>query len=306
MSQSKFFMIRFILLISFLFYPALADENKPTEKKQDEEKQKNEVKKHNELPAVFLEDSTLKPSKEPYLTNGFKIPRGITLTIEPGVTILPDSIKGDSEPTLVEGNLIIGKKGGAKVNIEIPTTANFSGANVEMHNVALTSSTIHFSGGTEGTFTNCVFTHILTKKTNQPFETNIPQRGIFSFTNCHFVNHHVSLPDNIQDAKEKIKFELCAFSPRWDPKMDRYTSVNIDSNIFIVGNKCDLNAYIEWKKMNFQFDPQLVTSWYIKDQKMKETLESTLTSAKGLKVQFSTPFTNYKLESPELKDLKKK
>lgn len=291
-------MIRFIFFISFLFNIALADDNKPNENKPNAEKQKNEAKKQNEIPAIIAEDLILKPTKEPYLTNGFKIPRGITVTIEPGVTIIPDSVKGDSEPTLVEGKLIIGKKGGAKVNMEIPASASFSGANVEMHNVSLTSSTIHFSGGTEGTFTNCVFTHILNKKTNQPFETNIPQRGIFSFTNCHFINHHVSLPENIQVAKEKIKFELCAFSPRWDPKMDRYTSVNIDSNIFIVGNKCDLNAYIEWKKMNYQFDPQVVTTWYIKDQTMKETLESTLSSAKGLKVQFSTPFTNYKLDLP--------
>jgi hypothetical protein len=248
----------------------------------------------NIIPSVILADLTLKPTKTPYKTNGFTVPRGITLTIEPGVTIMQDEIKADSEPVIVEGKLIIGKKGGSLVNIEIPKSAEFSGATVEMYHVNFTSSNITLSGGTEGTFANCQFNHILTKKINSPFTLNIPQRGILSFTSCNFVNHSISLPDNIFETKDKIKLTNCAFNPQWDPKMDRYTSVKIDSRIFLVGDKCDLNTFIEWKSLAGEFETPFATDWYIKDKSMHKSLLSALSSTKGYSIKLGSPNTNFK------------
>jgi hypothetical protein len=268
------------------------------------DEEKKEIAKNNVIPAIIAEDLTLRPTKVPYTTNGFKIPRGITLTIEPGVIIIPDGTKSDNVPLLVEGSLIIGKKGGANVVIEIPSIALFSGANIEMNQVEFTSNTITLNGGTEGSFTNCIFIHTLIKKTMDPFELNIPKRGVLTFSKCNFVNHPIRLPENIQETKDKIKFEYCAFTPRWDIKNSRYTSVNIDSNIFLVGTKCDLYTYIEWKKMSYDFNPIIKTDWYIKDASMKTSLASTLASAKGFSVEIGTPFTSFKPETPPKKELK--
>lgn len=286
------------LILIFLFSNSFAEDDKIIK----EVKKENKVS--NQIPVVISEDLTLKPTKEPYTTNGFKVPRGVTLTIEPGVNIVQEGSKLDSEPIIIEGSLIIGKKGGATVTFEIPSTATFSGANIEMFHAVLTSSTIILSGGTEGTFNNCTFVHILTKKIKVPFEMNIPKRGILSFTHCNFINHSVGLPENIIDAKEKIQFTYCAFTPRWDGKIERYSTANIDSNIFLVGNKCDLYSYIEWKKMPYDFDPPIKTEWFIKDQTMKNSLVSTLTTAKGFKVNFTTPFTSFKPEQSKPKEKK--
>ncbi len=249
----------------------------------------------NIIPSIISADLILKPTKTPYITNGFSIPRGVTLTIEPGVTIIQDEIKGDSVPVMIEGKLIIGKKGGSVVNIEIPKSAEFSGAIVEMYHVNFTSSEITLSGGTEGTFANCQFNHILTKKINQPFALNIPQRGILTFTNCNFVNHHISLPDNIFETKDKIKLTYCAFNPQWDSKMDRYTSVKVDSRIFMVGDKCDLNTFIDWKSLEVEFEKPFSTDWHIKDKMMHKSILTALAPTKGFSIKFSPPNTNFKL-----------
>ena len=287
----KAYILSLLYISLFLSNNAFAD---------DEEKK--EIIKKNVIPAIITENLTLRPTKEPYTTNGFKIPRGITLTIEPGVIIIPDGAKSDEVPLLVEGSLIIGKKGGAIVVIEIPSTALFSGANIEMNHVEFTSNTITLSGGTEGSFTNCTFTHTLIRKTMDPFVLDIPKRGVLTFSKCNFINHPIRLPENIQETKDKIKFEFCAFTPRWDIKNSRYTSVNIDSNIFLVGTKCDLYTYIEWKKMSYNFNPIIKTEWFIKDATMKTALASILPSAKGFSVEIGAPYTSYKPETP----LKKK
>lgn len=291
-------MKKFILFIICIFASSdfFADEPKKEEKV--------EVKNPLALPAIITEDLVLKPRNEPYTTNGFQIPRGVTLTIEPGVKINQVGPKSESVPMLVEGTLIVGKKGGALVSFEIPTTVTFSGANIEMNRVVISSATIILSGGTEGEFNNCIFEHILTKKTNAPFEMNIPKRGVLTFTYCNFINHHIDLPDNIQDAKDKIKFEFCAFTPRWDPKIKRYTSANIDSNIFLVGSKCDLHSYIKWEKMSYDFDPPVKTEWFIEDKSMKKSLTSMLVATKGFKVNFGPPYTTFKPEAPPPKEKK--
>lgn len=291
--------ILFYLLLVFGLTKVLAGDDKPTPP------DKKDVKQTNEIPAVISADLILKPNKIPYITNGFKVPRGVTLTIEPGVEILPDDTKGDSEPVLIEGILIIGKKGGATVSIEIPKIITFSGAAVEMNQVIFTSSTITLTGGTEGTFSNCQFIHVMTKKMKAPFEMNIPKRGILTFTHCNFINHPISLPDNIQDAKEKIQFTNCAFTPRWDDKTERYTAVTIDSNIFLVGNKCDLYTYIEWKKFSNEYDKPFSTEWFVQDKTMQKSLLSILANAKGFSVKFGHPFTNFKPEPPHPKENKK-
>ena len=220
------------------------------------------------------------------------------MTIAPGVIIKPGDSKVEDDTILVEGTLIIGKKDATQVIIEIPSTIKFSGAQVEMNHVIFTSATIKLTGDTERLFSHCVFIHNMKKKINPPFEMSIPKRGVLSFSFCNFVNHPISLPDNIQDAKDKIKFEKCAFTPRWDEKNARYTSVSIDSDIFLIGTKCDLYTYVQWKKMTYDFNPPVSTQWYIKDMAMKNSLNSLLKNTKGFKVDFYPHFTNFKPELP--------
>ena len=79
-----------LLILASLCLPLLIAEDKP------EKLEKNEIAPlENIIPSIITADLTLKPTKTPYKTNGFTIPRGITLTIEPGVTILQDEIKPD-------------------------------------------------------------------------------------------------------------------------------------------------------------------------------------------------------------------
>gem|GEM_PF-6669535 len=294
-----------LLLVTFLFLfckPIIAKDE--IVEKSDK---KPQISVENVIPAIIEADLVLKPTKLPYKTNGFTVPRGVTLTIEPGVTIIQDEIKGDSVPVIIEGKLIVGKRGGSTVNIEVPKSVEFSGAEVEMYHVYFTSSEITLAGGTEGTFANCQFNHILTKKLNQPFTFNIPQRGILTFTYCNFVNHNIKLPDNIFETREKIKLVNCAFNPQWDPKTDRYTSVKVDSRIFIVGDKCDLNTYIHWKSLEVEFETPFATDWHIKDKVMHKSILSALAPTKGFKIKFSPPNTNFKLppKTPKKSEEKK-
>lgn len=238
------------------------------------------------LPDLIDKDMTLVAGKT-YLSNGFILKNGFTLTILAGVTIQFSDTGNNKGSVNIEGKLIIkGTKAKPVVFKGAMGEVHLQDATFDIAGWEIANNRIQIRGNSKGIIKDSKL--IRDNPIPYSFIIYVPKSENITIENCLFQDYDFEIESKeFPNDLANLIIRNCAFTYVFVAREKRghyYKPKRVTPTLFAYGTKCDLYIGVEFKAMNWQLKTPLVTDWYIANPDIKKTLLGTVTSAKNFQL----------------------